>query len=568
MFGFQYASFQNPIRSAGGDNTGLFSVAVGDLNNDGRLDIATANYNTNNVGVLLGYGNGSFTPPVMYANVSGSHPWQVVIGDFNNDTKLDITIAMWSVNQIGIILGNGDGTFGEPLLYDTGFDISPAAITTGDFNNDSHLDIATANGGSDSVSVFLGYGDGTFTNASIFSTGDGSEPSSINVDDLDKDNHLDIIVANYATNNVGVLYGNGDGTFENITTYLAEPNSSPEYALSGDFNKDSLPDIAVALYGSGNIGVFLGYGNRTFSPIKLYTGGFDSGPYYLAFADFNNDNYIDIAVPNFSTGSIGILFGNGDGTFKSIVPYFTDPSVAIYSIAVGSFNKDMTPDIVYIDANANEVGVLFRNGFRPFGGYTPMLYVNGSSPSSVAVGHLNNDPYLDIVIANFGIDNVGVLFGHGDGTFENVTMYSTGKNSEPLSIALGYFNNDTLLDIIVANSNTDNIGIYFGSRNGTFENFTTYSTGIASYPVSVIVGDFNDDSIPDIVVANAGTSNIGIFIGYGNGCFADQISYPIGYDSYPNSVVFGNFNNDSWIDIAVANYVASSINILLNCPGV
>jgi hypothetical protein len=145
-------------------------------------------------------------------------------------------------------------------------------------------------------------------------------------------------------------------------------------------------------------------------------------------------------------------------------------------------------------------------------------------------------------------------------------LYSTGKDSQPISIALGDFNNDTLLDIAVANSKTNNIGIFITSNNGTSANLTTYSTKIASNPVSITIADFSNDGFLDIIVANSGSNSVGILFGYGNGSFADQISYQVGYNSRPNWVAFGDFNSDGWIDVAVANYGADTVEILGNCP--
>ena len=537
-----------------------------DFNNDGQLDVVTTNYYTNNIGILLGYGNGSFASPKMYANINGSHPWRAAIADFNNDTRLDIAIAVWGRNQMGVILGNGDGTFGEPLLYFVGLGARPTSITTGDFNNDDHADVVTSNYGTSSVSVFLGYGNGSFVEARAFSTGKGSNPRTVTVADLDNDHRLDIIVANDATSNVGVLYGKGDGTFEDVTLYLLAPNSIPHYALNGDLNNDGFPDIAVTVYSSGLISVFLGYGNRTFSPPKSYSSGADSGAFWLQFNDFNNDQYVDIVATSLVINKISILFGYGDGTFKDAVLYETGPNAAVYSVAVADFNNDQVVDIVFPDAIANEIGVFFPNGYQSFGGYTALPYVNHSNPLSVSLGYLNNDTYLDIVIANSGNDSVGVLHGHGDGTFAKAKMYSTGYASRPSSVALADFNRDTFLDIVVANSLSDTIGVLLGSSDETFYNVTTFSTGLGSYPVSIVACDFNDDGKLDIVVANFGTNNVAILTGDGNGSFAGPIFYLMDYESRPNWVTFGNFKNHSSIDIAVANYGTDNIKILLNCP--
>ena len=567
LFGFRYTSFQRPVKSTAVINAGITFLTVGDFNTDGRLDVIIANFNTNNVGILLGLGNGSFTAPTTYANIDGSHPWCVAVADFNNDSRLDIAIAVWGLDQIGVILGNGDGTFGEPILSFIGLGTRPVSIITGDFNNDHHADIATANYGAGSVSVFLGLGNGTFSEARTFSTGAGSSPRSVTIADLDKDHLADIIVSNADSHSVGIFYGNGDGTFENVALHLVRPNSIPRHALSGDFNNDTLPDIAVAMYGSSEIGIFLGYGNRTFSSPQFYSGGFHSGPHCLQFDDLNDDRYIDIVIANLDASNVGILFGNGDGTFKDIVLYDMGADTASYSLALADCNNDDVVDVIFADYTKNEIVVIFRNGYQSFGGYTSLPYLNNSKPTSVAVGHLNNDNNLDIVIANSGNDNVGILHGHGDGTFTEAVMYSIGKDaSQPSSIALDDFNSDTFLDIIVANSYSDTVSLLLGSSDGSFYNVTTFSTGRVSKPVSIIAGDFNYDGILDIVAANAGTNNVALLIGNGNGSFAHPIFYSMDYDSRPNWVIFGNFNNDSWVDIAVVNYGADNIKLLLNCP--
>jgi hypothetical protein len=139
---------------------------------------------------------------------------------------------------------------------------------------------------------------------------------------------------------------------------------------------------------------------------------------------------------------------------------------------------------------------------------------------------------------------LSVLLGYGNGSFANQAIYSTGSSSSPYSIAVGDFNSDTQLDIVVANSDSDNVGIFLGYGNGCFANQTTYSTGLGSYPHSAAVGDFNSDTIPDIVVANYQMNNLGVHLGRGNGTFASIILFPMEYGSHPFSVVVVDFNSD------------------------
>jgi hypothetical protein len=135
----------------------------------------------------------------------------------------------------------------------------------------------------------------------------------------------------------------------------------------------------------------------------------------------------------------------------------------------------------------------------------------------VAVNDLNNDNHLDIVTVFVYSDNIGVLLGYGNGIFGDTMTYSTGHNSYPIAVVVSDFNNDHQLDIAVSNSGTNNVGILLGYGNGSFATIMTFSTGDGSFPLGIAVGDFNNDHRLDIVVANFGTNTVGILLGYGNG---------------------------------------------------
>jgi hypothetical protein len=168
---------------------------------------------------------------------------------------------------------------------------------------------------------------------------------------------------------------------------------------------------------------------------------------------------------------------------------------------------------------------------------------------------------MDISVINSGTNNVGIFLGYGNGSFANQMTYLIG--SFPWSIAVDDFNNDSRLDIVVANANDNNVGVLFGYGNGSFTNQTTYSTGFNFQPYSIAVGDFDNNGLPDIIVANYGTDNVAIFLGNGNGTFIDPKEFLIGYGALPFFVVVGDFNNDTKLDFAVANYGTDSLQIML-----
>ncbi|CAF4153026.1 unnamed protein product [Rotaria sordida] len=229
-----------------------------------------------------------------------SNPCFLVTGDFNHDNLLDIVVANSGTNNIGIFLNYGNKTFASQMTLSTEDHSRPIAVATGDFNNDTHLDIAVANYDSHNISIFLGYGNGTFANQTTFSIG-ASHPVSIAVGDLNNDHWLDIVVANNGTNNIGILFGFENGSFGDPITYFTGYDSFPHFIVIDDFNNDHNLDIVVANYGTNNVGVFLGYGNGNFTPQIIYSTSPQSGPYSIVVNDFNKDGQLDIAVANSET---------------------------------------------------------------------------------------------------------------------------------------------------------------------------------------------------------------------------------------------------------------------------
>jgi regulator of extracellular matrix RemA (YlzA/DUF370 family) len=179
------------------------------------------------------------------------------------------------------------------------------------------------------------------------------------------------------------------------------------------------------------------------------------------------------------------------------------------------------------------------------------------------IGDFNNDNQTDIAVANAGTNTMGIFSGYGNISFANQVTYSTGSSSSPYSLAIGYFNNDSRLDIAVANYGGDNVGVFLGYGNGLFANQMTYLTSPSSSPYSLAVSDFNNDTILDIIVANYGNNKLGVFLGHGDGTFANVTLFPMKYGSNPFSLIVGDFNSDQKMDFAVANNGTDSLNIFL-----
>jgi len=341
-------SFLNPSNPATG--AAPASIAVGDFNGDGNLDLAVTNQQDNTVTILLGNGDGTFAAaPVSPA--TGNSPVSIAVGDFNGDGKLDLAVANQQDNTVTILLGNGDGTF-TAASASPATGSSPFSIAVGDFDGDGNLDLAVTNQQANTVTILLGNGDGTFRVANSPAT--GRFPGSIAIGVFNGSGNLDLAVANQQDNTVTILMGNGDGTFAPMP---GSPGTGidPISIAVGDFNGDGNQDLAVVNSGDNTASILLGNGDGTFSmgpPIPAI----GASPASLVAGDFNGDGKLDLAVGNIGK-TVEILLGNGDGAFASALSSpAAGPDTSF--LAVGDFNGDGVPDLAAASANRNKVAIL------------------------------------------------------------------------------------------------------------------------------------------------------------------------------------------------------------------
>ena len=595
-------------RLFGSGGNGVTNLAVADLNGDGKLDVVVANSCVSgslcggnvagSVGVLMGNGDGTYQPAVIYYSYS-TVVASIAVADVNGDGKLDILVGGTCTSGvcategvISVLLGNGDGTFQQG-----GYSASASgegALAVADVNGDGKLDVISVGGSG--VGVLLGNGNGTFQPQVVYNSG-GEGADSVAIADVNGDGKPDLVVSNQfmtqgkANGGVGVLLGNGDGTFQAAVSYDAGGIQAYSVAVA-DLNGDHHPDIVVTTlyaanannndYGDGSVGVLMGNGDGSFQPVvSYYPGGGDS--YAVAIADLNGDGKPDLVVANACEGkesssncgnnTFGVLLGNGDGTFKSATSYATGGPTA-FSVVVADVNGDGKADVLMTDmypGGPAAVSVVLGNGDGSF--RAPLIYPSGGyDDNTIAAADVNGDGKLDLVIASQGVSctgcvgGVSVLLGNGNGTFQSQVSYGTGTTNPTYSVAVADVNGDGKLDIVAASSCISNINcvssvaVLLNNGDGTFKTAVNYaSNGQAAH--SVAIGDVNGDGKADIVVANScatgdfycTSGTVGVLLGNGDGTFRPVVIYSTG-GAYPTSVVVGDLNNDGRADIVVSNY--------------
>ena len=255
----------------------------------------------------------------------------------------------------------------------------------------------------------------------------GSTPDSVATADFNGDGKLDLSVVNFGDNTVSILLGNGDGTFQAQVDYATA--TDPSWVAVGDFNKDGKMDLTVAngTDSSGNmVSVLLGNGDGTFQARVDYQAGRGSFPANsVALGDFNRDGNLDVAVgnygPDFLTGSVSILLGNGDGTFQAHMDYLA--GINPIGVLVGDFNRDNNLDLAVPNNNGDTVSILLGNGD---GSFETAVYNVAAGPRVGLIADFNSDGNLDLALAALVTNNLSILLGNGDGTFQTHVDYPAG----------------------------------------------------------------------------------------------------------------------------------------------
>ena len=337
----------------------------------------------------------------------------------------------------------------------------------------------------------------------------GNEPKGVVIADFNNDGKRDLAVVNRGSHNVSILLGDGAGNFGAATNFSTGDTFSEPFSLAaGDFNNDGKNDVVVSKPNVHVISVLLGDGNGALgAPVDFSVGEL---PGIIAVGNFNGDANSDVAIAAFGSnnGGVFVLLGTGTGSFGSPTKFTAGPQPRY--VAIGDFNRDNKTDLAVANVGFgfNKISILIGNGTGGFGG--PTDFSVGTSPIGLVVRDFNNDTFVDLAVANAESNNVSILKGDGQGGFGTATNFPA--NSSPLSITAGDFDGDGKLDLAVgANSTGDRISILRGDNTGQFTAPTSFTAG--SGPYDLAAADFDGTVGSDLAVANASSHTVTVLSG-------------------------------------------------------
>ncbi len=689
------------------------AIVAGDFNNDGHLDLATADSNGNgdDYSVYLGDGKGGFSGPTSSALSGPGTSAALATGDFTGDGQTDLAIARTSPDDVQVMLNNGDGTFSDPSVVDlvrretpvvadlngdgapdvsvvdaagdilyragipgepglfappvtvnpgdpsrdiafvdtqygpalasvdsndnaisffslrsTGFVLvgsklatgsEPAEIVAADLDGNGVTDLVVRDAADGTIAVYPGNGKGWFLAPTDLSVGLGA--SDVQVADLEQNGLLDIVYTDRLSGEVGVLENLGGGGFSPPVIYqagrgpygvtgTAVPSAvtsleATDSVTVGTFTPGGLPSIVALNPGSNTFGVLTGIGDGRLANASVFPAGgsglvvrainlgngvtglailtpdglyiepsdgfgsflpavkIDVGfePNGLTVANLNGSGPSDLLISN-PLGDVQVLLANGNGTFQP--PHNLDQQVAM--TAVGP-NLITPAAFIYSDKLTDQLVVRTAAGVTTVLGDATTGLV---SPGAVTLADLNNNGVLDLVVANSGSNNVLVYPGLGNGTFATESLndghgFFTGTN--PAGITVADVNGDGRLDLIVADKGSNDVTILLNEKVGngfTFVPGPRLQVGIG--PVATVVADVYGTGVPDLVVANSGSNNVMVLPAIGNGFFDDQNPTVYAVGTNPSSLFVGNFTGALGQEIATVNSGSNTVSLVSN----
>jgi hypothetical protein len=462
-----------------------FAVVAADFDEDGQLDLATANDDLQVASFYAGTGAGLLAAPLSFTGEGSMNATCAVAGDFDEDGHADLALAEFYNGGVRFLKGAGDGSFTQGDLHVTGQWTHDVALA--DLDADGHLDVLAANNQTVTATTLLGRGDGTFRTDPVFPMPTAAH--ELAVADLDVDGQLDVVVTSNNSQGVISVLGDGQGHLTVLSTAsVTEPMGR---VIVADMNSDGLPDAiaggwqtkAVTCLGQGG-GVL-----QTSSTLSI-SGGKTNG---LAVGDYDSDGLLDLATT--SSQHLRIWHGLGNGTYTDTG---NTPLAGPSGLQAADFDHDGLLDLAVAETSTSSVIVLKGNGQSVFGAVAWVSVAAG--PHALVASDLDGDGELDLAVSHDNASNfsVSVLAGDGQGGITLMTNQPVGERPQGLVVA--DLNDDQRPDIASANWQHGTVNVLLGLGGLRFDTGGMYSAGFNSTR-GIAAGDFDSDGLPELLTA-------------------------------------------------------------------
>jgi len=545
------------------------AVVIADMNQSGHPDIVTANFASNDLTVLFNNGEGDFEEAVTVPLLSGAGPRDVVAVDLNEDGLLDLVTADSGSGTISVLLGTGEGAFAFPDITPAG--LGTRSIVAADLNGNGHMDLATANRDSNDVTVFYGAGDATFSQTLRLPV--GVNPRMVAAADLDGDGVPDLITSNPGSGDFSLRRGLGTLGF-GLEQRLQSDFVPTRFAL-GDFNGNGRLDLAAILFSTGNnsqplglVAVYPGSAGMGFGTPRIFGAGDQSLDLIAAHVD--KDGRTDLITAEAGGNAIGVLYGRAGGAFE------TEERFAVgqrpRNVVAADFNNDQHLDIAVVNAESRSVSVLLGNGDGTF--QAPRTLNVDGTPEAIAVGRVDGDQHFDLVVTDIANHRAFLFRGRGDGSFDGgrvIALRGPGQAQplEPRSVALGDLSGNGHLDIVTGNARADTVSVVLNLGEGNFLAPLEFFSG--NYPLSVRIAPLDPGMELDIALVNGQDPadpptqvSVTTIFGAGDGTLdpESRVGYVTG--ALPRSIAVGDINRNGRADMITGHDAGSQVQLYRN----
>lgn len=538
------------------------AVACADVNADGRPDalVATGGNNAgdNTVALFLGAANGAgFATTQTLATGTDPGPLGIVVTDLNHDGRPDFYVPSSVSSSVQTFLTDTPRRLHEAIWAANAYSAGPGsqAVAVGDLNNDGRPDAAVADPNG-SVTLLLGAGDGQLRAGATITTAVGAQ--GLALADVNNDGNTDLLLP-VSSGVVEIYLGDGTGSVAAVPSHV-DAGQGYSRLVTGDFNDDHRVDFAVLNRGSITLTLYQGDGSGSFTPRSSIA--IPPGPSDLVVTDFDNDAHQDIAIVS-DGNTMAVYRGGGDGTFTPLGKTFATggdaraiaAGVLIAGGSVDLLSANYGPSSVSIGRNDGEINL-------PVTG-TPQDLVLDSTikPTAIATGSFNGDLSTDVVVTNSGLGGIGWLAGSALGPSAPATLSTGGRN--PMALALTDFNGDAKTDVITANSASNDSVVHLQSRHGGFVGATLLDANNAAGLQSVALADLNHDGRLDLIVVAQQSNALLVYLAAATQPpYSLPTTYTVG--AAPMGLTVADFNRDGSLDLATGSSDATNLSVLLN----